>query len=110
MTKEDIINKVILRKRYTAPKKKPVTPAKKREYNRQYQQEKRRETTDVFNLTEQEKINLGLIKKPKPVRDLIHIVVPEHYGASGLIWQSHFVTEAALTLWIRQYPNLEVIE
>ena len=38
------------------------------------------------------------------------IVVPEHYGASGLIWQSHFVTEAALTLWIRQYPNLEVIE
>lgn len=103
MTKEDIINKVILRKRY-------VTPQKKRDYNKEYQRRLRRDTVDVFTLTEEEKIRMGLIKKPAPLKGTIHIVVPEHYGASGLIWQSHFVTEAVLPAWKREYPNLEVID
>lgn len=103
MTKEDYINKVVLRRRY------PTTP-EKLEYNRRYAREYRKQLQGVRNLTDEEKQRLGLVKKPTPLRGTIHIVVPEHYGASGLIWQSHFVTEAALESWKREYPNLEVID
>lgn len=102
MTKEDIINKVILRKRYT-------TPQKKRDYNKEYQRRLRRETVDVYTLTEDEKLRMGLIKKPAPLKGTIHIVIPVHHSSHGIIWESRFVTEKALEGWRHDYPNLEVI-
>ena len=65
---------------------------------------------DVYTLTEEEKIALGLIKKPKPLNGLIHIVIPVHYKAQGVMWESRFVTAGALEGWKEQYPNLEVVE
>ena len=64
----------------------------------------------VYNLTEKEKIALGLIKKPKPLKGLIHIVIPVHYKAQGVMWESRFVTAGALEGYREQYPNLEVVD
>lgn len=65
--------------------------------------------TGVYDLTEQEKIQLGLVKKPKTLEDLVHIVIPVHHNSHGIIWESRFVTPAAVDLWRAQYPNMEVI-
>lgn len=65
---------------------------------------------DVYTLTEEEKIALGLIKKPKPLNGLIHIVIPVHYGSHAVIWENRFVTKSALVAWKAQYPNLQVLE
>jgi len=60
-------------------------------------------------LTDQERIWLGL-KKPTPLKGTIHIVIPSHYGANGVIWEDRFVTENALVGWKEQYPNLQIIK
>ena len=70
---------------------------------------RRENYVDIYTLTEDEKIRMGL-KKPKPLKGTIHIVIPVHYGTQGLQWQDRFVTPAALPAWKAQYPNLEVIE
>lgn len=68
-------------------------------------------TGRIYELTEQEKIDLRMmLKKPKQMVGNIHIVVPVHYGTRGVIWERRFVTEKALEGWRQEYPNLEVIE
>lgn len=80
------------------------------EYNREHNREYRRENyTGVYELTETEKLRMGL-KKPKPLKGNIHIVIPVHYGTQGVQWQDRFVTPASLEWYRQQYPNMEVID
>lgn len=64
---------------------------------------------DVYNLTDQEKVSLGL-KKPAPLRDLVHIVIPVHHSSHGVIWESRFVAVAAVPSWRSQYLEMEEVE
>lgn len=64
---------------------------------------------DVQTLTESEKIAMGLVKKPV-VKGTIHIVVPEHYGAKGVWWESRWVTPAELEVYKARVPDLQIIE
>lgn len=105
MTKEEIIEKAIFRTRI--PSKRKQT---REERLALWRERQKREWSEVYTLTESEKIALGLKKKPVPAKDLIRVVVPEHYGAAGVIWQSRYVTPAALEGLRAQYPNMEVIE
>ncbi len=63
----------------------------------------------VYDLTEEEKISIGLIRKPEVLRDLVHIVIPVHYGSHGVIWESQFIDERQLELWQNAYPDLQVV-
>ena len=78
-------------------------------YLKHYRAERGNELTDIYTLTAQERRWLGLAR-PAPRHDLIRVVVPEHYGAAGVIWQSRYVTPAALEGLRAQYPNLEIVE
>lgn len=49
------------------------------------------------------------LRMPAPLRGLIHIVVPEHYGSSAAMWTSRFVTEAQLDGYKAQYPDMQII-
>ena len=84
----------------------------RKEYARKWRQRARAENVDgvfgVYKLTDAEKIRLGL-KKPAPLRGTIHIVIPEHYGSSRVIWMSRFVTEAQLDGYKAQYPDMQII-
>lgn len=82
---------------------------KRKKYLKHYRAERGNELTDIYTLTAQERRWLGLAR-PAPRHDLIRVVVPEHYGAAGVIWQSRFVTPAALEGLRAQYPNLEIVE
>lgn len=82
----------------------------RREYMRKYREARREAWSDVYTLTRDEKIALGLIKKPKPLAHLVHIVIPEHYGAQGMMWASRFIPESQLQYYQDNYPNLQVIE
>ena len=73
------------------------------------QRKYREDYVNVYELTEDEKVRIGL-KKPQPLNGTIHIVIPVHYGAQGVQWQDRFVTPAALEGWKAQYPNMEVID
>lgn len=57
----------------------------------------------------EEKISIGLIRKPEVLRDLVHIVIPVHYGSHGVIWESQFIDERQLELWQNAYPDLQVV-
>lgn len=50
------------------------------------------------------------LRKPAPLRGTIHIVIPEHYGSSAAMWTSKFVTEAQLPAFMKQYPDLQIID
>lgn len=50
------------------------------------------------------------LRMPEPLRGLIHIVVPEHYGSSGAMWVSRFITEAQMPSFLKEYPNLQIID
>lgn len=52
----------------------------------------------------------ALLKKAEPVKDMIHIVIPDHYGSSGLIWISRFVTEQQLDAYLAQYPSMQILD
>lgn len=71
---------------------------------------RRENYVDVYTLTEEEKIRLGLIKQPKVLLHSTRIVIPCHYGASALWWESRFIEKGELDRWKAQYPNLEVID
>ena len=75
-----------------------------------FQQYRDETTNNVYELTEREKIAMGLIKKPKVLKDMVHIVIPEHYHAEGVIWQSRFIPEAELEWYKAQYPNMQIVE
>lgn len=64
----------------------------------------------TFVLTEKEKIRLGIIKKPEPLEGKIHVVIPEHYGAKGVIWVSRFINENQLDAFIAENPNLQILD
>ena len=81
----------------------------RKKYLKHYRAERGHELTDIYTLTAQERRWLGL-SRPAPRHDLIRVVVPEHYGAAGVIWQSRYVTPAALEGLRAQYPNLEIVE
>ena len=81
----------------------------RKKYLKHYRAERGHELTDIYTLTAQERRWLGLAR-PAPRHDLIRVVVPEHYGAAGVIWQSRYVTPAALEGLRAQYPNLEIVE
>lgn len=51
-----------------------------------------------------------IISKPAPLKDLIHIVIPEHYGSKGVMWASRFVTEGELEGYVHQYPNMQILD
>ena len=52
----------------------------------------------------------ALLKKAEPVKDMIHIVISDHYGSSGLIWISRFVTEQQLDAYLAQYPSMQILD
>lgn len=84
------------------------------ERNRIYQAKYRKENRDiyfnVFRLSDEDRLRMGLVKKPKPLRGTIHIVIPLHYGVKGMWWQSRFVTPAELEGYLLQYPNLQILD
>ena len=51
-----------------------------------------------------------ILSKPAPLKDLIHIVIPEHYGAQGMYWASRFVTEAELEGYAAEFPNMQILD
>ncbi len=57
----------------------------------------------------EETIMSEYLRMPAPLRGTIHIVIPEHYGSSGVIWMSRFVTEAQLDGYKAQYPDMQII-
>lgn len=63
----------------------------------------------LYNLSDVEKIRLGL-KKPVAPKGTIHVVVPQHYGAKGVWWESRFVTEAELEGYVHQFPNMQILD
>lgn len=73
------------------------------------QRKYREDYVNVYELTEDEKVRIGL-KKLQPLNGTIHIVIPVHYGPQGVQWQDRFVTPAALDGYRQQYPNMEVID
>ena len=64
---------------------------------------------DIRTPTEAEKIAMGLVKKPV-MKGTIHIVVPEHYGAKGVWWESRWVTPTELEVYKVRVPDLQIIE
>lgn len=82
---------------------------KRKKYLHEYRQARKSEWSDVYTLTAQERRWLGLAR-PAPRHDLIRVVVPEHYGASGVMWVSRWVPKLELDGLRKQYPNLEVIK
>lgn len=82
---------------------------KRKKYLHEYRQARKSEWSEVYTLTAQERRWLGLAR-PAPRHDLIRVVVPEHYGAAGVIWQSRFVPEAELEWYKGHYPNLQIVE
>lgn len=80
----------------------------RKKYLKHYRAERGNELTDIYTLTAQERRWLGLAR-PAPRHDLIRVVVPEHYGASGVMWVSRWVPKLELDGLRKQYPNLEVM-
>lgn len=80
----------------------PHSYAVQRHYREQY--------VDIYTLTPEERLRMGLIKKPKVLLHKLQIVIPVHYGSSGVWWESQFIEKAELDRWKAQYPNLEVID
>ncbi len=80
----------------------PHSYAVQRHYREQY--------VDIYNLTPEERLRMGLIKKPKALLHKMQIVIPVHYGASALWWETRFIEAAELDRWKAQYPNMEVID
>ena len=73
------------------------------------QRKYREDYVNVYELTEDEKVRIGL-KKPKPLNGTIHIVIPVHYGTQGVQWQNRFVTPAELEGYKVRVPDLQIIE
>lgn len=69
----------------------------------------REEYLNIYELTPEEKVRLGLIKKPKVLLHKTQIVIPVHYGSSGVWWETRFIERADLPYWKALHPNLEVI-
>lgn len=67
------------------------------------------DTSNVYNLTEQEKIWLGLIKSPIR-RGNIRIAYPVHYSAASVVWKTTYTSDIMLPKWRVKYPNLQVLE
>lgn len=82
---------------------------KRKKYLKHYRAERGNELTDIYTLTAQERRWLGLAR-PAPRHDLIRVVVPEHYGAAGVIWQSRFIPEAELEWYRTHFPNMQIVE
>lgn len=80
----------------------PHSYATQRNYREQY--------VDIYTLTPDERLRMGLIKKPKVLLHKLQIVIPVHYGSSGVWLESRFIEKAELAWWKQLYPNLEVIE
>lgn len=51
------------------------------------------EVFGVYKLTEREKINLGLKRKP-PETDLVKVVIPVHRTSSSMAWETRAVPRA----------------
>ena len=61
-----------------------------------------------FALTEHEQIMLGKRHRvPKPKK--LHIVIPMHYGAKGVWWESRMIAADDLDSWQARYPDLQVV-
>ena len=67
-------------------------------------------TSDVYKLTEDERVWLGLSKRKIPAKDMVKVVMPVHYSSHGVIWETVRVSKASLYELKAQYPNLEVIK
>ena len=80
----------------------------RKKYLKHYRAERGHELTDIYTLTAQERRWLGLAR-PAPRHDLIRVVVPEHYGAAGVMWVSRWVPKLELDGLRKQYPNMEVM-
>ena len=69
----------------------------------------RNQSGKAYNLSDAEKIRLGL-KKPAAPKGTIHVVIPMHYGAKGVWWESRWVTPAELEVYKVRVPDLQIIE
>lgn len=69
----------------------------------------RNQSGKLYNLSDAEKIRLGL-KKPEPPKGTIHVVIPMHYGAKGVWWKSRYITPAEYLTFRAAHPNLQVID
>lgn len=69
----------------------------------------RNQSGKAYNLSDAEKIRLGL-KKPATPKGTIHVVIPMHYGAKGVWWESRYITPAEFLLCKAAHPNMQVID
>ena len=69
----------------------------------------RNQSGKLYNLSDAEKIRLGL-KKPAAPKGTIHVVIPMHYGAKGVWWESRYITPAEFLLCKAAHPNMQVID
>lgn len=51
---------------------------------------------------------MAVSKEVKLKPKLIRVIIPYHYGAKGMWWESKFVTEAELPSVMAAHPNLEI--
>ena len=67
------------------------------------------QTSDVYSLTEDEKVWLGL--KHRPIRKgNILIAVPVHYTSSSCEWHTEWISDFMLPKYRVVHPNLQVLE
>ena len=67
------------------------------------------QASDVYSLTEDEKVWLGL--KIRPVkRGNILIAVPVHYTSSSCEWHTEWISDLMLPKYRCVHPNLQVLE
>ena len=63
----------------------------------------------VYNLTEDEKVWLGLKRRPVK-RGNILIAVPVHYTSSSCEWHTEWISDLMLPKYRVVHPNLQVLE
>lgn len=73
---------------------------------------KHRLTVEEWRMIRQmrKEADVVILKKPAPLEGTIHVVVPEHYGAKGLIWISRFINERQLEDYQAQYPSMQILD
>lgn len=63
----------------------------------------------VYNLTEDEKVWLGLKRRPIRKGNIL-IAVPVHYTSSSCEWHTEWVSDLMLPKYRVVHPNLQVLE
>ena len=63
----------------------------------------------VYNLTEDEKVWLGLKRRPIRKGNIL-IAVPVHYTSSSCEWHTEWISDLMLPKYRCEHPDLQVLE